>query len=173
MSSEALERAKSRLEFLDLYVTALDARHMSGFNPKNHGALNGLKLQTMHVARQSEVLELTSETGRLLRITLGFGVRWIQEEGSSDGSEPPDEDASGEAAVRAQVEADFVAEYLMSEELEQDAIDAFALNNASYHAWPYWRELVMNQSERLRMPRVSLPMQQFAQNRESNLPSDS
>ncbi|MYL28154.1 MULTISPECIES: preprotein translocase subunit SecB [Halomonadaceae] len=166
MNSEALERAKAQLEFLDLYVTALDARHLNGFNPKNHGALEGLKLQTMHVARQSEVLELTSGDGQLLRITLGFGVRWI-EAGSNS------EDKEEETEVKGQVEADFIVEYLMSAELDKEAIDEFALTNASYHAWPYWRELVMNQSERLRMPRVALPMRQFAQNRDVNLPSDS
>lgn len=169
MNSEALERAKAQLEFLDLYVTALDARHMKGFNPKNHGALDGLKLQTMHVARHSEVLQLTSGDGQLLRITLGFGVRWIETGGKTEGEEKEGE----ETLVKSLVEADFIVEYLMDGELDKEAIDEFALTNASYHAWPYWRELVMNQSERLRMPRVALPMKQFAQNRHANLSSDS
>lgn len=41
--------------------------------------------------------------------------------------------------IKAFVEADFIAEYQLTAELEQEAIDAFALKNASYHVWPYWR----------------------------------
>lgn len=87
-----------------------------------------------------------------MRIVLGFGVRWIRE---------PDE---RDEEVRAFIEADYVAEYIMDKRLDQEVIDAFALQNASYHAWPYWREFLSSQCERLRMPRLMLPTKQFPDN---------
>lgn len=110
----------------------------------------------MHVARRSEILETESADQFILRIVLGFGGRWIKESAAEE----------AEPEIKAFVEADYVAEYLMNEQLDQDSIDTFALQNASYHVWPYWREYLMSQSERLRMPRLILPTRQFPDNRD-------
>lgn len=154
MADEKLQRAIDHLAISDVYLVASEARHGEEFNPKAAHALEGLKVQTMHLARRSEILETDKPDRYLLRIVLGFGVRWISE--SEVEKDAPQ--------IRAFVEADYVAEYLMDERLEQDAIDAFALQNASYHVWPYWREYLMSQCERLRMPRLILPTKQFPNN---------
>lgn len=153
MAATPLQRAIENLAIGDVYVVASEARHGPGFNPKDAHALEGLKSQTMHVARRSEVLETDKTDQFLLRIVIGFGVRWVRE--------PED---GGDLEVKALIEADYVAEYLMNERLDQEAIETFALNNASYHVWPYWREFLASQSERLRMPRLILPMKQFPNN---------
>lgn len=154
MPDKNLQQAIDHLSIADVYLVASESRHEEDFNPKDAHALEGLTVQTMHVARRSQILETDRPDQFLVRIVLGFGVRWVNES---------DEE---ELAVRAFVEADYVAEYLMDERLEQDAIDAFALKNASYHVWPYWREYLTSQSERLRMPRLILPMKQFPENGE-------
>src|SRR5690554_902551 len=154
MPDDKLQQAIKHLSIADVYLVASESRHGEGFNPKAAHALEGLRVQTMHVARRSEILETEKRDQFLLRIVLGFGVRWISESESEE----------GEPAIRALVEADYVAEYLMDERLEQEAIDAFALQNASYHVWPYWREYLMSQCERLRMPRLILPTRQFPDN---------
>ncbi|MDY6930242.1 MAG: preprotein translocase subunit SecB [Pseudomonadota bacterium] len=154
MADDKLQQAIKHLSIADVYLVASEARHGEGFNPKVAHALEGLKVQTMHVARRSEILETEKADQFLLRIVLGFGVRWISES----------ESELDQSAIRALVEADYVAEYLMDERLDQEAIDAFALQNASYHVWPYWREYLMSQCERLRMPRLILPTRQFPDN---------
>lgn len=62
------------------------------------------------------------------------------------------------------IEADFIAEYKMTETLSKEEIDAFAKNNVSYHIWPYWRELLTNQTSRMHLPKVVLQTIQLAQN---------
>lgn len=156
MVEDKLQRAIKHLSIADVYLIASQARHSDNFNPKTAHALEGLKVQTMHVARRSEILETENDGQFILRIVLGFGVRWIKESVAEE----------AEPEIKAFVEADYVAEYLMNEQLDQDAIDTFALQNASYHVWPYWREYLMSQSERLRMPRLILPTRQFPDNRE-------
>ncbi len=64
----------------------------------------------------------------------------------------------------ALIEATFVAEYMLSSIPENEALNAFALNNASYHVWPYWREYLMNQCLRMNLPKVIVPITQFARN---------
>lgn len=155
MTDDRLQRAIRHLSIMDVYLTATQAHHEAGFNPKAAHAFAGLKVQTMHLVRRSEVLETKDDTERfILRVILGFGVRWIREAGSEEGS----------PEVRALIEADYAAEYLMDERLDQETIDVFALRNASYHVWPYWREYLMSQCERLRMPRLILPIRQFPDN---------
>lgn len=154
MTVDKLQQAIRHLSIVDVYLTASQARHGEGFSPKAAHALEGLAVQTMHLVRRSEVLETEKADQFVLRVVLGFGVRWVREE-DVEGKEPD---------IKVLVEADYVAEYLMDERLDQEAIDAFALQNASYHVWPYWREYLMSQCERLRMPRLILPARQFPDN---------
>jgi hypothetical protein len=52
----------------------------------------------------------------------------------------------------------------MSAKLKKDCLNEFALRNASYHVWPYWRELLMSQCARMHLPRLVMPTMQVAQN---------
>ena len=155
-SKPLLQQAINSLSIADVYLAASRAEHAESFHPKARNAFDDLKVQTMHIARRSEIVETDQSDQYLLRIVLGFGARWVEEK-TEDDEEP---------LVRAVIEADYIAEYIMNDLLEQEAIDAFALQNASYHVWPYWREYLTSQCERLRMPRVMLPIRQFPANRD-------
>lgn len=154
MASEALQRAIESLEIQDVYVRDLVASCVGEFDPKYAVELDRLEVQQMHLVRQASVASLSDEH-RLLRVFLRLGARWV---------DPDKQDE--EPAVRAVIEAEFVAEYRMEQELDQEAIDAFALRNASYHVWPYWRELLSNQCTRMHLPKLMLPMAQVAANRD-------
>ena len=67
---------------------------------------------------------------------------------------------------RVSLESTYVAEYLSEKDPGQNALKAFALRNASYHVWPFWREFLASQCARMNLPKVSLPLQSFAANRE-------
>jgi len=158
MANHALQEAIDHLSIADVYLIGSEARHSQGFNPKDANALENLKVQSMHIVRRSELLETVEAERFVLRIVLGFGVRWIH--GATADTDQP--------VVAAFIEADYVAEYLMDGRLGQESIDAFALHNASYHVWPYWREYLMSQCDRLRMPRLVLPTRQFPDNRDQD-----
>jgi hypothetical protein len=70
------------------------------------------------------------------------------------------------------IEATFVAEYSLNGKPEKEALDAFALKNASYHIWPYWREFLMSQSMRMNLPKIALPTVQFAVNKDESSSED-
>ncbi len=153
MISAALQQAINSLQIQDVYVRDLVARCEGDFDPKYAADISKLNIQQMHLVRQSNVAELEDEK-HLLRVFIRLGVRWV------DPSEEKEEQS-----VMAMIEAEFIAEYLMGKRLEQACIDEFSLKNASYHVWPYWRELLSNLCERMRLPRVMLPVVQFADNR--------
>ncbi|WP_394181395.1 hypothetical protein [Marinomonas posidonica] len=145
--SKNLQRAIDKLKIQDVYLKSSQAQCEDDFDPKST-ELNELLVQQMHAVIKSEVLRINTDE-LLVRIYIRLGARWVA---TTDSKEPN---------IKAFVEADFIAEYQMTEPLEQEAIDEFSHQNASFHVWPYWREFLSSQCERLRLPRVVLPIVQF------------
>lgn len=154
MVSEALQKAIDSLQINDVYIEELVSATQDGYEPKYDPNVEDLIIQFKHVVRQSSVAELGENT-KILKVCVDLGVRWAVED-------------TEDAEERAKVEASFAAEYIIKDDLEDDSINEFSLKNASYHIWPYWRELVASMSERLRLPRVTLPIVQFAANHTQN-----
>ncbi|UTV97923.1 hypothetical protein KDW99_11495 [Marinomonas rhizomae] len=146
--SKKLQQAIENLKIQDVYLKSTQAQCEDDFDPKST-ELDELLVQQMHTVRKSEVLKV-NDAELLVRIYVRLGTRWLSSSESEGGN------------IKAFIEADFIAEYQMAELLEQDVIDEFALQNASFHVWPYWREFLSAQCERLRLPRVVLPTVQFS-----------
>lgn len=153
MNSVHLQSAIDALKIQDVYLRDQLAACKGDFNPKYSPDIEKLTIQHMHLVRESAVVE-ADETDCLLQVFVRLGVRWV------DTAEQ-----NQELSVKAVIEGEFIAEYSMANKLEQPAIDEFALNNASYHVWPYWRELLSSHCTRMHLPRLILPTVQFAQNR--------
>jgi len=68
--------------------------------------------------------------------------------------------ANSEMGVAAEIMATFVAQYLVMPDScpRKEALDAFAMNNAGYHVWPYWREYAQSVCTRAGLPVVAIPM---------------
>ena len=158
MISAELQKAIDSLQIDDVYVRELSAHCLNDFDPKYENNFEALVVQTKHVVKKSQILELDNDQ-QFLRVFLNMGARWIDEKNEEEAT-----------AVKALVEAEFVAEYLMKAPLEQACINEFSLKNASYHVWPYWRELLSSQCDRMHLPRAVLPTVQFASNRPNGAP---
>lgn len=162
MSAE-LQKAIDCLRIQDVYLRNSRGELVDGFDPKYSLEANDLSVQFKHAVTRGEVLQLQQEDNvgvNIFRVHIDLGARWIVvQESEESGTKEKDEE---EADVRAVIEATFLAEYLVKDEPGQEALDAFALKNASFHVWPYWREYLMSQSMRMNLPRVALPTVQFA-----------
>lgn len=147
--SAELQKAIDNLRIRDVYSKSNQSDCLNGFDPKYSDELNELTVQQMHVVKQSSIVEVEDD-GQLLRVNIVFGTRWVK-------------DIEGiELDVKAFVEASFVAEYQITKVLEQKSVDEFALKNASIHVWPYWREFLASQCDRMRLPKAMLPIMQLA-----------
>lgn len=148
-----LQKAKDSLKIIDLYLHESESKHFNDFDPKYAPEELLNNVEGKHLVRASQVVEVDGE--QILRVFIDFGMRWMR----------VDESLSEAERIQSMIEASFVAEYLITEPLEEASIKAFALKNASYHAWPYWREYFMSQCQRMRLPVMALPTVQLAENR--------
>lgn len=156
MITEKLQKAIDALHIYDVYLHNSISQCVNGFDPKYDQDLDKLITQTKHGVKQSHLAKVDDNLS-LVRVFIEVGVRLVDPK-----IEQEDE------SVKAFIEAEFIAEYIVDEDLEQDCIDEYALKNASYHVWPYWREFLMSQCTRMYLPRLVLPAVQLAHNRHQN-----
>ncbi len=150
--SAELQQAIDGLQIQDVCLRWTRSECGEGFRPK-YEDFSALHVQQMHIVRQAELFD-TAGGARLLHVHILLGTRWVLP--ALEGGEPTE---------KALVEAEFVAEYLVKADIPQPCINEFAEKNASYHVWPYWREFLAAQTERLRLPRVILPAIQLQHHR--------
>lgn len=160
MISAELQKAIDSLAIQDVYVREQVATCEKDFDPKYAPDIDRLIVQQMHIVRGSKVVE-QDDGAHLLRVFVLLGTRWI---------DPAEENE--DLSVRALIEAEFVAEYRMTKELEKACIDEFSLKNTSYHVWPYWRELLGSHCMRMHLPRLMLPTFQLAHHRQRTDPKE-
>jgi hypothetical protein len=162
MSDMALETAKKCLRIQDVWLHQSLAWMAEDFDPKFPQAGHYIAQHKHHVARAT-FGELTDDdtpqAGYLFRVYLDLGLRLLPAE---SGVSPDDDTTTHDSGVAASIEATFVAEYVSAVDPGEAAINAFALRNASYHVWPFWREFVVNHCERMRLPRVMIPTMSLA-----------
>jgi len=72
------------------------------------------------------------------------GVRLIKEE--------------DDVSPLVEIKAVFSAVYFADNALTEEQIKAFSLNNAGYHVWPYWRELMQSSCTRLQIEPIEAPL---------------
>ena len=149
MISENLQKAIDGLRIVDVYVREIFTNCHEDFDPKR-SSLDDLILETKHLVKDSEQKSVIHIENPLFCVHLEMGARWVVDSSSRENKE-----------VKAFIEADFIAEYEIITSLNQESLDEFASINAGYDVWPYWRELLASQCDRMRLPRVMLPTVQF------------
>lgn len=154
MLSEGLQKAIENLFIKDV---AFDLINAGKFGKDFKFEEDNFHIQQKFGLKTLEVKELNDQ--RMAHFTFEAGVRWISEENSLDtGSD----DASNEDIdIIAHVECSITVIYALKEELDKEALDEFGMRNCGIHVWPYWREFLTSSCDRLRLPRVMLPMTQF------------
>ena len=119
-------------------------------------------MQFKHLVTKAHVLSLADNADgneqQLYRVHVDLGARWLELPASSSS------DDTSELQPRALIEGTMVAEYLMQENPGEEALKLFAMHNASFHVWPYWREYLSAQCLRMNLPKITLPAVQFAAN---------
>ena len=156
MISAELQEAIENVQIRDVYLRNLVTRCEGDFDPKYSADFESLVIQTKHHVKQSMVVELAGHEN-ILRVFVELGARWVDEKSHDEAN-----------AVKVLIEAEFIAEYTMKQMLEKASVDEFSLRNVSYHVWPYWRELLSGQCDRIHLPRAVRPTVQLAYNRHAN-----
>jgi hypothetical protein len=147
------QKAKDTLKSHDIYIKNTNCFTNPDFDPKRSDS-DGLVYQFMHVVKGSEVFGVQDDEGNeehFFKVYVDVGCRFIKEE----------DKGNKESEALAQIEASFCSEYqLLDKNIDEDSLKIFALQNVSYHIWPFWREHLMNMCTRLNLPKVPLPTMQ-------------
>jgi hypothetical protein len=165
MTNQALERAKRCLQIHDVWIRFANAWIADNYDPI-YSHLHSPGVQFKHAVARFTLAELTPANAEqtkqetyLFRVYLDLGMRLVS--GLEDEGKNSSGESNQEASVLAQVDATMVAEYHAAEDPGYEALDAFAAKNVSYHVWPFWREYLVSQCERMRLPRVFIPTMQL------------
>ncbi len=149
-NEKLLQNAQNNLQFNDAYLKSTNCFTGDDFDPK---ATNWEKIayQFIHVVKGSEVVSVIDDENEEIyyfRVFVKVGCRFIDNE-DRDKDEPD---------ILSRIEAIFCSEYMMRDKTrDEDELKIFALKNASYHIWPFWREYLLNMCNRLNLPKVALP----------------
>lgn len=76
--------------------------------------------------------------------------------------------------IRIRLIAKYASDYRVTKdgEIPQEALDEFALKNAGFHVWPYWREYIQSTLARMQLPPFTLPMYQVPKVHKSELSAE-
>ena len=176
-----LQEAIDSLGIRDVYLRDSESYLVDGFEPKYDPDVDTMDVQFQHVVTESSVLEVEDNgevPARLFRVFIRLGARLVMPIESDDQAKPVLDtdrasnktcaDPADPSRVRALISAMMVAEYDLTGDPSTDALKAFALRNASYHVWPYWREFLASQCVRMNLRKVVLPAVQFARRSETD-----
>lgn len=161
-SVSKLQQAINGLQIKDVFLVASASEINADFEPKYIESEEQIAVEYKHVVDRSTTVSFSNgdDTLNFFRVYVELGARWV-----STSEEDETDSGSGDKVHQlAKIEACFVAEYHMNSEIPKDALEEFALKNASYHIWPYWREYLMNHAMRMNLPKVALPIVQFVIN---------
>lgn len=113
------------------------------------------------VSRELQQDELTEEgpsERNIVEFKILAAARFVSAAASDDDAET----SNGDDERFGEVVALFSAVYFMNEAVDEETLIEFGMRNATFHVWPYWRELLHSTTGRLRLPPTVLPMFKIA-----------
>ena len=144
---ELLQQAISTLKLLDIRLSGSQFKQFSDWQIENV-AKEKVTQQTMQgVAFKTGIEKIDEDEQKLAQILVSLGVRLVGEP-ESDEDEPP---------VFLFIEANFTVEYIIQQELTNEALKIFAENNAVHNVWPFWRQHVYDIVQRAGLPHIDIP----------------
>ena len=160
MNNDLLKQAANCLAIQDVYMQSTDVKLADDFNPKYPNS-ETLDWQQRQGALDWKVSELKvkskeKEVVNLLLARFQCALRFLPPNLSEEIKNDPEK---SHAATLAEVKAVYIAEYRITcDKLSDEAISVFTGINVGYHVWPYWREYMHSVSDRIRTPRIILPL---------------
>lgn len=159
MVNEALDKAVNVLKIQDVWQSRTSAKLADEFLTRLEFPQH-FSLEYRHLV--SQTILGTPENGELehyvFRVQLELGIRYLEAKRRKKKKASKKKTNKPAARVLAVIEASYIADYRCDENPGEEALDAFAQHNASFHVWPFWREFVANQANRMNLPKPTLPL---------------
>lgn len=125
-------------------ITLFESRFERGDLSKAEGTIQNKK----EVRYTKTSREVEGEEQSLLQVLVSLGTRVVEAGAEED----------EEANLLFMIEADYLVEYRIKDEISDDAAKAFAHFNGVHNVWPFWRQHVFNVVEQGRLPHIDVPL---------------
>jgi hypothetical protein len=168
MNKEAIAKVVHRLAIQQVYAAQISLKTNDGYIP----AIGDLTTSQLYWGTKDLRLQSMSEengnTFNIAKIRFGTLAKILR---IKIDAEIPADYVPDPADILAEIEITFVADYLVigEEPIDQEGAGQFALHNAPYHIWPYWREYLQQLASRANLPVPTLPFYQVGQQQLGNI----
>jgi hypothetical protein len=136
------QAAAKSLELKD--ITLFESRFERGDISEAEGTV-----QTKKAVRYSKTADTTEDgKSQSLKILVSLGIRVVDKESAAE--ENPE--------LLFMIEADYLVEYRINDEITDDEAKAFAHFNGVHNVWPFWRQHVFTVTQQARLPHVEVPL---------------
>lgn len=125
-------------------ITLFESRFRRGDLSKAEGSIQNKK----GVRYTRSTLTVEGKEHSSLQVLVSLGTRVVKA-GSTD---------DDEKSLLFMIEADYLVEYRIIDEISDDAAKAFAHFNGVHNVWPFWRQHVFTTVEQGRLPRIDVPL---------------
>ena len=141
MDKALITKAVDALELVDIHLYSSSiARFAEIFLDEYPADMQ----QQNKLAVSAEVL--ASEDGKkLINVKAAFGMRFVLQA-----------DDKEERAL-AEIESTFIAKYIQTDEIEEQALEEFIKFNAIHNVWPFWREHAFRMAAEANLPKPLIP----------------
>ena len=133
-----IEEATGSLKLLDIMLIGSHFSRPEDFPLSGDAQYSKLEKRVIGFATE----EHNQQT--ILMVKLGLGVRLV--------------DQNENERVYTQIEADFLAIYLVESTLNDAHFQAFSEFNSLHNVWPFWRQHVFDIVQRGRLPAIDIPL---------------
>lgn len=83
-----------------------------------------------------------------LQILVSLGIRIVDKDSAPE----------KEPELLFMIEADYLVEYQIINEITDEAAKAFAHFNGVHNVWPFWRQHVFSVTQQARLPHIEIPL---------------
>jgi HD-GYP domain-containing protein (c-di-GMP phosphodiesterase class II) len=141
MDKALVTKAADALELVDIHLYSSSiARFEEIFADEYPADMQ----QQNKLAVSAEVFE-TEDGKKLINVKAAFGMRFVL---LADDKE--------EQAL-AEIESTFIAKYIQTDEIDEQALEEFIKFNAIHNVWPFWREHAFRMATEANLPKPLIP----------------
>jgi len=130
-----------KLQDITLYESRLERGDYTG--------LEGVQEEKKGTHFRKSTVEIEGDDRDSLEILVVLGIRVVPPGIEEDVEDPQ---------FSFLIEAEYQIEYLITGDVSEDAIEAFAEFNAIHNAWPFWRQHVYDIVQKARLPKLDVPL---------------
>jgi len=145
--------SQSKNELCRIAASALKLKDITLYGSKfergKYDGTEGMQEEKKGTHFNKSTIETDDNEQELLEVLVLLGIRVVSPETDEESENP---------LFAFLIEAEYIVEYEIIDDLPEDAIKAFAEFNAVHNAWPFWRQHVYDIVQKAGLPKLDVPL---------------